>query len=178
MHKTNLMRRLAWIPLLLLTACDPAPVELTPTNTYVPIYAAIDYSAPVAVQAAKPTAKASKIYAYGSYAFQVDQYTGIHIIANAGTATAAKIAFLQVPLCTEIAIRNNYLYTNHNSDLVVFDLSNPAAPKLVKRLDNAFPVVAQEFPPLSNVYFECPDPAKGVVVGWEQKPVDKPNCRR
>lgn len=173
------MRRLAWIPLLLLAACnDRVMIEPNPMNTFVPVYAAVNYDAPITVLPAKPTTTAGKIYAYGNYAFQVDQYSGIHIITDAHSANAKKIAFLQLPFCTEIAIRNNYLYTNHHNDLVVFDLSNPAGPKLVKRVAGAFPTIRQEYPPFSNVYFECPDPAKGIVVAWEQKPLDKPTCRR
>lgn len=173
------MRRLAWIPLLMLFACtNLATIEPNPSMTYAPIYAAVRYDALVEVLPAKPTTTAGKIYAYGNYAFQVDQYTGIHIITNAHSADARKIAFLQLPFCTEIAIRNDHLYTNHNSDLVVFDLSNPAAPRLVKRVPGAFPPIMQEHPPFSNIYFKCPDPAKGIVVGWEQKAVENPNCRR
>lgn len=174
------MRRL--LPLLLLGACTNVSTldDIPPAITYAPVYAAIKWDAPVELLPAKPTASAGKIYAYGSYAFQVDQYTGIHIISNAASAQAKKTGFLQIPFCTEIAIRNDFLYTNHNNDVVVFDLSNPAAPRLVKRLEDAFPAIniAQEHPPFSNVYFECPDPAKGMIVDWVQKPVDHPECRR
>ena len=178
------MRRLLPVPLLLLLgSCTnmTGNDELPPTTTaFKPVYAAIKFDAPVAMQPAKPTVNAGKIYAYGNYAFQVDQYTGIHIVANSRTTQAKKIGFLQVPFCTEIAIKNDYLYTNHNNDIVVFDLSNPAAPQLVKRLEDAFPAISitQEHPPFSNVYFECPDPSKGMVVDWVQQAVDKPQCRR
>lgn len=176
------MRRLLPLPLLLLVACTTNSNldDVPPTLAYAPVYAAVDKDAPLEMLAAKPTITAGKIYAYGAYAFQVDQYNGIHIIGNAHSREAKKIGFLQVPLCTEIAIRNNYLYTNNNDDIVVFDLTNPQAPKLVKRIENAFPAlnIQQDYPPFSNVYFECPDPAKGMVVNWVQKPIENPQCRR
>jgi len=177
------MRRLLPIPiLLLLAACTNISTldELPPAITYAPVYAAVKWDAPVELKPVQPTATAGKIYAYGNYAFQIDQYSGIHIIGNAASAQAKKIAFLQIPFCTEMAIRNDYLYTNHNNDIVVFDLSNPAEPRLIKRLEKAFPAAStmQEHPPFSNAYFECPDPSKGMVVGWEQKTVENPKCRR
>lgn len=171
------MIRILLILLLFLSACTGTDRDLGQAMGYVPIYANVSNSS-IGLGAVQATTHAGKIYAYGSYAFQVDQYEGIHVIANANSAGAKKIAFLKVPMCTEIAIKDHHLYTNNVNDLVVFDLSNPANPQLVKRLDNAFPQLNQEHPPFSNVYFECPDPSKGVVVGWEEKIIKNPGCRR
>lgn len=176
-----MQRALPFFLILLLSACnDLTTGEMMPTTAFAPVYAAVRWDAPVEMMPVKPTATAGKIYAYRNYAFQIDQYTGIHIIDNANTAQAKKIGFLQIPFCTEMAIRNNYLYTNHNNDIVVFDISKPASPQLVNRLKEAFPAASnlQEHPPFSSVYFECPDPAKGMVVDWVQKAVESPNCRR
>jgi hypothetical protein len=49
---------------------------------------------------------------------------------------------------------------------------------LVNRIENAFPQINQEYPPFTGVYFECVDPSKGVVIGWEEKQIDQPKCRR
>ncbi len=177
------MRRLLPLPLLLLLgACTDMTNtgDIMPALAFAPVYASVEWDAPVEMQPAKPTVTAGKIYAFRDFAFQVDQYNGIHIIENAKSAQAKKIGFLQVPFCTEISIRNNYLYTNHNNDIVVFNLANPTAPQLVKRLKDAFPAVGtmQEHPPFTNVFFECPDPAKGMVVDWVQQAVQNPKCRR
>ena len=130
------MQMLLPIPiLLLLDSCSIVSTldEMPPAITYAPVYAAVKWDAPVELKPVKPTATAGKIYAYGTYAFQIDQYAGIHIIGNAKSAQAKKIAFLQIPFCTEMAIRNDYLYTNHNNDIVVFDLSNPASVEICSR---------------------------------------------
>lgn len=146
-------------------------------NTWVPVYAQTSEIDQIGVTAPASTVTAGKIYAYGNYIFQNDVFKGFHIINNSG-ATAQKIAFLKVPFSTEIAIRSNYLYTNNVSDLVIFDISNPLKPVLVNRVKNAFPVIDQLYPPVTNTYFECPDTKKGIVVRWEQKMIDRPNCRR
>ena len=89
-----------------------------------------------------------------------------------------KISFIKIPGATELAIKANYLYTNNVNDLVVIDLSNIASPQVVSRVADAFPQINQNYPSLSGVRFECPDPSKGIVIGWEQKLIDNPKCRR
>lgn len=174
-----------WYTLLFLfvifSACtNDAKNQNSNTNrlAFVPVYAKPTDIETVSLLGATPTINAGKIYAYGSYVFQNDQYKGYHIINNSIPANAQKVAFLKVPFSTEIAIKGGYLYCNSVSDLLVFDISNPVAPSLVKRVKNAFPVIDQNYPPVSNAYFECVDNSKGIVVSWEQKTIPTPACRR
>lgn len=161
------------------TGCIPDNSNLQGSElAYVPVYASRNVVNDINVTTVKATLNAGKIYAYGAYLFQVEQYEGIHIIDNSIPKQARKIAFLKVPLCTEIAIKDNYLYTNNLNDLVVFNISNATAPQLVKRVAEVFPEVGQSYPPFSGVYFECPDPSKGIIIRWEQKSVKNPACRR
>jgi hypothetical protein len=147
-------------------------------DAYVPVYASTENVTQISVEAAKPIAEAGKIYAFGNFIFQNDLNTGIHIIDASDKKAPKKISFLKLPLSTEIAVKGNYLYANNYRDIVVFDISNPAEPRLVKRVSNVFPPVNQKFPPFSNTYFECPDEAKGVVIRWELKTIKIPKCRR
>jgi hypothetical protein len=172
------MKRSLPFLLLLFCSCDWTGDIADPFMGYAPVYAPRATVNTITTQAAKATAKPGKIYAYGDYLFQVEQYEGIHIIDNRNPKQALKIAFLSVPLATEIAIKSGHLYTNNLNDLVVFDLTNVAQPQLVNRVKDAFPAIEQDFPPFTNTYFECPDPAKGIVVGWEQKQLQNPKCRR
>lgn len=148
------------------------------TDAYVPVYASAENVTQITVEAAKPVTEAGKIYAYGNYIFQNDFNTGIHIIDATDKKIPKKIAFLKIPLSTELAVKGNFLYANNYSDIVVFDISNPAQPQFVKRISNVFPPINQKYPPLSNIYFECPDEAKGIVVRWELKRINTPKCRR
>lgn len=147
-------------------------------NAYVPVYAQPSELETIAVTAAQPTTKSGKIYAYGNYVFQNDLNKGIHIIDNTVPAQARKIGFISIPFCTELAVKGRYLYTNSVSDLLVFELSDVQTPKLVKRVKNAFPIVLQDHPPFNKVYFQCPDPSKGIVVDWQEKMIPLPDCRR
>ena len=147
-------------------------------TAWVPVYGQPSDINQIGITAATTTTTAGKIYAYGNYIFQNDQYKGFHIINNTNPANAQKVAFLSVPFSTEIAIKANYLYTNNVSDMLVFDISNPLSPVLVNRVKNAFPVIDQNYPPVSDTYFECPDTKKGIVIRWEQKNIKRPDCRK
>ena len=170
------MRYLPAFLILFFYSCTP-DIDTRPEQVmgFVPVYA--NAGTEIGSKTARSTTNAGKIYAYGSFIFQVEQLEGVHIIDYSDPSNARKVSFLQIPLCTEIAVKGGYLYANHRNDLLVFDLSQITAPKLVKRVENAFPIITN-VPPGNNVYFECPDPARGVVIGWEEKLIDKPNCRR
>lgn len=164
---------------IILFSCTPEGNRILPvqTDSYSPVYASTGDVTQIVFEAAKNTEIAGKIYAIGNYIFQSDINKGIHIIDNRNK-NQKKIGFLRIPFSTEIAVKGNYLYTNNLNDLVVFDISNINNPQLVKRIENMFPVVNQKYPPMSNVSFECPDPAKGIVVKWEKRILTEPKCRR
>lgn len=164
---------------LLFFSCTDGPTGFYTNQAYVPIYATAASLDPVSLQEQRPTTNAGKIYAYQNYIFQNEINEGIHIIDNIQPKHPQKIAFLRIPFNTEMAIKDHYLYANYLNDLIVLDLHNPQQPQLVKRIPDAFPAISQKYPPYTGVYFECPDPSKGIVVGWELKTMDKtPNCRR
>jgi len=148
------------------------------TMAYVPVYAQPADLENISIGDAQPTTEAGKIYAYGNYIFQNDINKGVHIIDNSQPDHPQKVAFIKIPFSTELAVKGHYLYVNNVSDLVVLDLQNPAAPVVVNRIKDAFPVIQQEYPPFTNVYFVCADPSKGVVVKWELQSVKNPACRR
>lgn len=172
------MRYLYLLLSILLFSCDTHIIDNGRITAYVPIYVSKDEANFIGAGTAKPTVLPGKIYAYGTYLFQVEQNHGIHIIDNSNPQQAHKISFLNVPAASELAVKSGFLYTNNMDDLVVFDISDIISPKLVHRVENAFPQISQEYPPVNGAYFECVDPSKGVVVGWEEKLIDNPKCRR
>lgn len=175
------MRIITFLFLVALAGCTPRTDFGDPPQSimgYAPVYASTAAYQNIELQAPKATVLAGKIYAYGSYIFQAEQNEGVHIITEGQSKTAHKIAFLKVPFCSEIAVKANYLYVNNLNDLLVFDISNVAAPQLVRRLPDAFPHVNQQYPNVSNTFFECPDSKKGTIIRWEQKTLNKPQCQR
>ncbi|THU40840.1 hypothetical protein FAM09_01625 [Niastella caeni] len=161
-----------------LYGCDPDDRGLTENGkAYVPVYMAATEKNNISISSVRSTDRSGKIYAYGNYIFQNDLNKGIHIIDNTDRAHPQKIAFLNIPYNTEFAVKGRYLYANNVNDLVVIDIGNINNPTVVKRMENAFPYVNQEYPTEPG-YFVCPDPSKGIVVAWELQTVKSPACRR
>jgi hypothetical protein len=144
----------------------------------VPVYYQQENVYAVKAEAAKPMVKAGKQYVLGNLLLQNELNEGIHLIDVSNPALPKKLGFLAIPLCTDMAIRQGFLYTNNYDDLIVIDLRVPTDPKVVKRIKDVFPPANQEYPPYFNVSFECPDKKKGVVVGWELKNNVTVYCRR
>ncbi len=145
---------------------------------YVPVYAQTTSVLNHRILPQRATSKAGKIYAFGNFLFQNDIGTGIHIINNTNRTSPQKVGFIELPLSTELAVKGNFLYCNNYRDIVVFNITNPATPQMVKRMSNVFPALNQQYPPYNNCSFECVDPNKGVVIYWEEKQITNPKCRR
>ncbi len=164
---------------LFFIACNPDNGEFPAESqtALIPIYLRAEQVKKIEYQSPKPIQDAGKQYVFGNLLLQNEVNEGIHFFNISDPSNPVKSGFLQIPLCTEMAIKGGFLYANNLSDLVVFDLSS-GTPQLKKRIENVFPPVNQQYPPFLNVAFECPDPAKGIVVGWEQKNNIRANCRR
>lgn len=80
-----------------------------------------------------------KIYIWGSYIFLNEVNKGIHVIDNSKPTQPRNIAFINIPGNVDLAVKDNYLYADAYSDLVVFDISNPAAAVKTKFVNNVFP---------------------------------------
>lgn len=173
------MRPILLVLCVCVSACTQSTMNTYDENplAYVPVYAQPDQLEPIKIGEPRPTENAGKIYVYQQYILQNEQFKGIHIIDNANPAQPVKIAFLSIPFNTEMAIKSNRLFANSINDLVVINLTDPTHPQEVSRIKSAFPLISQSYPP-DNGLFVCPDPAKGIVVDWIQKRVERADCRR
>src|SRR5689334_6662760 len=108
---------LALLFILALSSCDPQIDNVAVNEVYVPIYAQLSGPETISLESPQPTVKAGKIYAYGSYIFQNDINSGVHIIDNSMHGNPKKVAFLKIPYSTELAVKGSYLYTNSINDL-------------------------------------------------------------
>ena len=144
---------------------------------YRPIYSTSAEVTNVKVATALALSDPGKIYLLDPYIFVNEKGKGVHIINNSDPKNPDNMAFISIPGNYDIAAKGNWLYADNVSDLLVFDISNPKAPKLSKRISNAIPV--NSYPPFQNVYFECPDSKSGVITGWEKVSMStRPNCYR
>lgn len=163
---------LFWSTLLLLsnTACfNWEFTEEPPTESgYRPIYLQVGDVKTYSILPPENIQEPGKIYVFGSYLLVNDQNRGVHLIDNRDPENPSKKAFISIPLNRDIAVKDFMLYADNQRDMLVFDIRNPESIQFVKRIENAFPQnLTPNTPPESNVYFECVDPDRGVVIAWE-----------
>lgn len=144
----------------------------------VPVYLSYeDLRKPVVLEGSKALEKPGKFWRKDGYLFVSDLNKGIHIynVSNANAPT--ELVYVNVPGVVDVAVKGNYLLADSYTDLLVLDVSNPAQPTEVKRLNNVFPynpfkVQAHEGYPVVAL-----DETKGVVTGWKiEKVTDEYAC--
>ena len=139
--KTNtLLLFLLVLPTLWLSGCTDKCEQTRTFRRYVPVTLTVQQvRAGVRVEAAQTLQKPGKIYTKNGYLFINEIKEGIHIIDNRNPAQPRQLAFLRIPGNGDMAVRNSILYADSYMDLVAFDISNPAQPKEVNRVESIFP---------------------------------------
>lgn len=180
MPRRFLLTALATVAGLGLDGCTGPQRETAPISdgwdTYRPIYSSYDQVRTVATLAPRPIRTPGKIYVKDRFLLINDVGQGIHIVDNRDPANPVKLSFVAIPGARELAVKDSILYVDNLVDLVALNVADPRNVRLVKRIENAFSPTA--YPPLHNVRFECPDPEKGLVVGWEKAELANPPCYR
>lgn len=167
--------------LTLFGACEPESEEAgTPAvvSGLRPIYVLADEAEVVSAVPAQAILNLGKIYYKDKTIYVNESKMGVHIIDNTDPSNPLKTGFLRIPGCNDIAIKDNILYADNVGDLIAVDISDPAHPKVVKRLDGLQANGSDKFPQFFEGYFECVDESKGVVVGWEKAELTNPKCWR
>lgn len=165
---------IAIFSLLLLTSCWRQREEVL---GYAPIYGDATELNTITVNPPKEYENGGKIYVQGTILYQVETGKGIHFTDISTPATPKKLGFIKVAGCQEIAVKNDYIYTNNFQNLVILQHSITSV-ALIKRVPGSF----QNFKNMSlgrppeRGLFECPDPKKGTVVGWQKKTLINPKC--
>lgn len=166
----NYLFILAIVPLL--GACIEDSCDRTVTySLFEPQYLSYEeFRASFEVEPARPLRNPGKIYFKDTYIYISEIEEGIHIIDNKDPQRPINLAFVNIPGNRDIAAKGEVLYADSHVDMLILDISNPAKPGLLRRLENAFP-----YPQFLNGY--TADPAKGVVKEWkEEKITEKLPC--
>ncbi len=159
---------------VLLTMSCNRRTNLKQEDVWVPVYKNKSEVSNILTLPAKYVSAGGKIYAYRDYVFQLEQNQGIHVY-KLENKKPVPFRFIQVYGAQEISIKDNYLYTNNFSDIVVINISNPDAAELENRVQDAFVMSSFDLPPAKG-YFQCVDNSKGVVVGWEKQHNVEADC--
>lgn len=155
----------------MVTSCQDKTYEEITYKAQVPIVMGFDeFRSAVTKSGPQELVTPGKIYFKDNYIFVNEFQEGIHVIDNSNPEAPQIITFITIPGNMDMAIKGNILYADSYIDLVAIDISDPANPVEVDRIEDAFPNV---LPPVED--FSMPvyglDFTKGVVVGWETKEV-------
>lgn len=138
--KTNYVLFLLVLPALWLTGCTDKCEETRTFRRYVPVtFTLREVREGVRLEEARSLSKPGKIYTKDGYLFINEIKEGIHLIDNRNPTAPRQLAFLRIPGNGDMAVRNNILYADSYMDLVAFDISDPANPREVKRVESVFP---------------------------------------
>jgi hypothetical protein len=115
----------------------------------------------------QPIAESGKIYAYQDYIFVNDKYRGVHVIDNSNPASLRKVSFIKIAGNVDISIKNNFLYADSLTDLIVLDISDINNIQIVNRLENV--LRDNVVWPMEADIFEYGDwnNENNVLIGWE-----------
>lgn len=125
-----------------------------------------------------PISESGKMYAYKDYIFVNDKYKGVHVIDNSIPENPQKVSFIKIAGNVDISIKDDYLYADSLTDLVVLDISDVNNVKIVDWLEGVlgnggFWLAAQiqgiEWPQADIYDYEGVDFDNEVIVGWEVK---------
>jgi hypothetical protein len=139
--KNNLLKFLPGLLLLSFSSCikDKCTTHMKKIERF-PIYMSYeDLRTGFKTITAQTLHDPGKIYYMQDYIFINEKYKGIHVINNQNPGAPVNVAFIEIPGNIDMAAKGNYLYVDSFVDLLVLDISNPAAPTLVKRLQHVLP---------------------------------------
>ena len=142
---------------------------------YKPVYSN-DLDDIVVLEEPRPLQDVGKIYSYQNLLLVNERQKGLHVIDNSDPTQPNKLHFLKIAGSNDVAIKNGYLYADQFDNLIVVSIDELANIIDKKMMEDAFENYADYnlTPDEYDVYYECPDPGRGVVVSWVQDSVKNP----
>jgi hypothetical protein len=155
----------------ILTGCQDQRMQTLKWTEYEPVYMTQEeFISAVDMEESRELENPGKIYFYDHYLFINEVNEGVHVIDNSDPAAPDKVGFINIPANKDIAIKNDLLYADSQSDLLVFNIDDIQDPQLITRKENVFETSANEAP---GILHSQVDPSKGVVVDWQEVEVEE-----
>ncbi len=154
---------------ILLNACSETGEETITYKINEPVFMSMDLFRKSVRVSPEPQEikKQGKLAFYQGFMYISEPEKGIHIIDNRNPSKPTAVGFVELIGNVDMAIKDNILYADSYIDMVWFDITNPANPKLLGRKENVFPAA---MPATDNNYIydyeQANDRSKGIVIGW------------
>ncbi|ULC59218.1 hypothetical protein MBM09_15090 [Flaviramulus sp. BrNp1-15] len=156
------------IALIFVISCDPNDEDYEFVQVATPqLMSKSAFRSSVEVAVPQNIEEAGKIYAYKDYIFVNDVNKGVHIIDNSNPESPQAIKYINIPGNEDISVKDDFLYADSATDLVVFDLSDINNVSIVERLEDVFEVYDYNIPieaqaiDYGNYNYE-----NDIIVGW------------
>ena len=121
----------------------------------------------VKVNAPKTIEEPGKIYVYQDYIFVSDVDSGVHIIDNTNPEMPQAIKFIEIPGNEDISVKDNFLFADSATDLVVFDISDINNLVMSERLEDVFTVYDYDIPiEAQEVDYGKYNYEEEIIIGW------------
>lgn len=180
----DLIRNISFIFALILTVtgCLKFEEEDVVVNGMAPLYMDGDDASLISFKKPIPYKDLRNIVVNGDYILIIELFRGIHFINNKSPKNPFNEKFLTIPGILNFTADGNTIYANNSKHLLELDVSGLDAPKVIGRIENFhttnYPDFLNDyFPKDYNGLFECYNPEKGVLYGWEMKQIKNPECK-
>ncbi len=174
------MKQLFCLGLLLFLSSCYTRIEQDPENVngMRPVYS---QDLDIELREAAPVLRQGKIVYAHPYLLVNEKFKGIHIYDNTDPTDPQLIRFLNIPGNIDFSVNGNIIYANSFRDLVTLQLTGFESVNETHRIKDHYEqqsLVANLYPEDYFGYFECVDPEKGNVVGWNLELLNNPKCFR
>ena len=125
-----------------------------------------DFKNSVDIVAPRPINESGKIYAYQNYIFVNDKYKGVHVIDNSDPRSTQKISFIKIAGNVDISIKGNFLFADSLTDLIVLDISEINAIRIVNRMEDV--LRDNVVWPVADIYeYDGINYQNEILIGWD-----------
>ena len=153
---------------LLIFSCDKNDLDYEFVQVATPnLISKSAFRSSVKVTAPQAIEEAGKIYAYKNYIFVSDVNKGVHIIDNSNPESPQAVSYIEVPGNEDVLIKDDYLYADSATDLVVFNILDINNVSLVERLEDVFEIYNYNIPAAADIVdFDKFNYENDIIVGW------------
>ncbi len=164
--------------LLGLTSCDPEIDDFEVLGLQ-PIYFDADDVSGIRSSEPREFENLGNIVLVGNYLFIGERYEGIHVLDNSNPSNPVNILFWEIPGNNEFTIDGTTLYADNSIHLLVIDISDFGDISYIKRFDDFYiSNLSEPLRPAPSYVgpFECYDPDKGALRGWQEASLIGAEC--
>ncbi len=160
--------KLLGLGLLMLCCLGSSPNLNNPSQYFPVLMHPEDLEQSVKYLPARDIENPGKIYYKDQTIYLNEKYKGIHVIDNSDPNHPQNVAFINIPGCIDIAIKNHNLLADNATDMVSIDISNLQSLRVTERIKNVFPELTPPDLDYLPYMFEAANrPENTVIVGWE-----------